>query len=172
MACQQRVGNQRRIERTQQREFAEQRQHHRHHAVAADARILHDFEDAQLVPATADAIHRIRQAILVEGAGGVDGRCHRQQHGDRLRPEQRGAEVNQRADAADEQADRRKITRRAIQRLGRMPDPARHLQAGEEADGAEEILQLAAQHQAFSETPADSKLAMSLRKASAAATSG
>ena len=108
----------------------------------------------------------------MEGAGGVDGRRHRQQHGDRLRPQLHGAEKNQRADAADQQADRREIARRAVQRLRRMPHPARHRQAGEEADGTEEIFQLAAQHQIFSDTPADSKLAMSLRKPSAARTSG
>ena len=66
----------------------------------------------------------------------------------------------------------REIARRAVQRLRRMPDPARHRQAGEETDGAEEIFQLAAQHQIFSDTPADSKLAMSFRKLNAARTSG
>src|SRR6185369_10736164 len=102
----------------------------------------------------------------------VDGRRHRQQHGDRWRPNQGRAEIDERAEAANEQADRRKIARRVIQRLGRMPDPAGHRQPREETDGAEEVLELALEHQLFSATPADSKLAISLRKPIAAWTSG
>ena len=47
----------------------------------------------------------------MEGAGRVDSRRHREQYGHRLRPELRGAEIDQRADTADQQANRWKIAR-------------------------------------------------------------
>ena len=171
MAGDQRPRHQRGVERDEQRELAGQRQPQRSDAEAADARVLHDLEDARLVPAAAEAVDRVREPVLVEGAGRVDRRRHRQQHGHRLRPELECGHIDERADAADDQPHGREVAGRAVQRLGRVADPGRYRQAREEADRAEEVFELAADH-ALSETPADSKLAISFRKATAAHTSG
>ena len=61
--------------------------------------------------------------------------------------------------------------RRLAELLRRKLDPAGHRQPREEADGAEKVAEFAADHP-WSDTPADSKLAISLRKATADCTSG
>ena len=106
----------------------------------------------------------------MEGAGDGNAGDHGKQDGDRHRPQLGCAPENGGGNAADQQANGRQVARGLLQRLGRKTHPGRHRHPGEVAERGEEVGQFALQH--YSATPADSKLAISLRKLTAACSSG
>ena len=104
---------------------------------------------------------RMVAAIASTTAISTGSTCTRQQiHGD--------------AGQAHQPAHQRQVARRVAELFRGETDPSRHRQPGEEADGDEEEFELGAHRgaQALPATPADSKLAISLRKFTAACTSG
>ncbi len=159
-----------RVDLRQRVELGQQHQRDGNRAEAADARVLHDFEHALPVAPAAEAIDRIGKTILVEGAGDQQRRCHAGQDRQRNRQPLSCGDGDRGADRADDHADQRQIARGLLELLLRVADLARHRQPAEEAQRGEEDRELAI-HARF-ETPADSKLAISSRKAQAALSSG
>ena len=138
------------VEFDERAEFAKQHHDQANGTIVADARILHDAEDLGFLPAAAEAVDHVAPAVLMENAGNAQGGNHRRQHGQRLRPEIRGADKDQRTQAADDQADQRHVTRRFLQGFTAMPDPGRDRQPCEEADCTEEGFKFLFKHSAFS----------------------
>ena len=159
-----------RIDLGQRVELCQQHQRDGDGAEAANARILHDLEHAPLLPAAAETIHRVGEAVLVKGACDHQRGRHAGEDRQRCRQPLLRGDGDERADAADDDPHQRQVARGLLELLLRVADPGGHGQAGKEAQRGEEDPELA--DHARLETPADSKLAISSRMAQAAFNSG